>query len=894
MLHEESEDHGMAGVIDADTHIIESENVWQFFDADLRQKKPALVAFPDPDNGTVSHRWIIDGDVVPKPNGRGGVFLHTPPMSEQEAVDLDWACRSLTDPATRVAHMQRMGVETQVVYPTMFITFLTHDVKLEIAMCRSFARFMAEVWAQSENRLRWIAPLPLRSIDASLEAMHFAKDNGAVGVLFRGIEEELSLAEPYFEPVYAEAERLNLPICIHTGSGSPTFTEMCNSRYMGNFAHIRLLPLIAFHDLIANKVPERYPNLRFGFIEAAASWVPFLLHFLNRRNRVNKGQLGPIMSRAFGRQDSHGEPTTLLRARLAGGIMTEKHVGTSHLSRPTARRRLLRGAGLTTAGLLAASAAGCSRGGGAGQGQKAPAVDSGAKQPKRGGTITYAGGSGAGSWDVEALGFDPHTQLEFFAKSYTLIYQRLLAYNLRTWAVEPELAQKWEQPSQTEYVFHLQPGVTWHNKAPVNGRPLTTDDVLWSLERVRTNDPRFLYRSFLDSIDKVEAPDKATLRMTLKGPDAVMLKKLAIDNMAVLAREAVDKDPKLSTAESVIGTGAFVMTSMTPKVSAEYVRNPAYWKPGLPYLDGFRTQRLSDLLSAWSAFLANQVDAVLVPGSEVSKFITQQGPGYTPSWYADDTFGTLEAPNVRMKPMDDARVTRALRLLIDHDELIKSWAEVQHGKGGYGSIFPSALSAWDLTDAEYRSHLEWKQPKDDAAKQALSLLSAAGYSKDKPLRFELDSTSGNPAIPPAAQLVQAQWKRLSQGVVDVQLQLQDTGASQSTLAKRTFSFAQIGTSTGLVDPDSWLTTTYHSNGSQNYTGFSDPQADAMIDKQQTIFDETQRKAAVKEIILYMIDHGPSTIAANRFFLQAVRPRVQNHAPEYYLNGRQYQSVWLAS
>jgi hypothetical protein len=68
----------------------------------------------------------------------------------------------------------------------------------------------------------------------------------------------------------------------------------------------------------------------------------------------------------------------------------------------------------------------------------------------------------------------------------------------------------------------------------------------------------------------------------------------------------------------------------------------------------------------------------------------------------------------------------------------------------------------------------------------------------------------------------------------------------------------------------------------------------MIDKQRTIFDDKQRKAAVRDIVLYMIDRSPTTIGANRFFLYAVTPPVQNHRPEYFLNGRQYESVWLNS
>ena len=92
--------------------------------------------------------------------------------------------------------------------------------------------------------------------------------------------------------------------------------------------------------------------------------------------------------------------------------------------------------------------------------------------------------------------------------------------------------------------------------------------------------------------------------------------------------------------------------------------------------------------------------------------------------------------------MDDARVPRALRLLIDHDEFITAWAETVFGRGAHGSIFPLALADWDLTQDEYKQQLEWKQPKDDAIKEALSMLSAAGFDKQTPLRFSLIAATG--------------------------------------------------------------------------------------------------------------------------------------------------------
>ena len=118
----------MPGVIDSDTHVVESEEMWQFFDEAMSPRRPVLVTSPDPQTGVVSHRWVIDGNLFPKPFGRGGAFLATPPMSEQESVEMEWGSRSLIDPAARLASMDSMGVEAQIIFPTLFIAYLTDPV----------------------------------------------------------------------------------------------------------------------------------------------------------------------------------------------------------------------------------------------------------------------------------------------------------------------------------------------------------------------------------------------------------------------------------------------------------------------------------------------------------------------------------------------------------------------------------------------------------------------------------------------------------------------------------------------------------------------------------------------------------------------------------------------
>ena len=143
---------------------------------------------------------------------------------------------------------------------------------------------------------------PLHSVEGTITELRWAKENGAVGVFFRGLEGDLSLDEPYFFPVYQAANDLNLPICIHTGAGSPAMTSIFDVTRSRTFPHVRMLPLMAFRNLVANNIPQMFPNLRWGFIETGASWVPYVVKAIKRG--PNKGQeiddVGPDMFKRLG------------------------------------------------------------------------------------------------------------------------------------------------------------------------------------------------------------------------------------------------------------------------------------------------------------------------------------------------------------------------------------------------------------------------------------------------------------------------------------------------------------------------------------------------------------------------------------------------------------------
>jgi len=555
------------------------------------------------------------------------------------------------------------------------------------------------------------------------------------------------------------------------------------------------------------------------------------------------------------------------------------------------RRRLVRNATLGGGTLALAATLACGSRKGA-QPSSSGGGASGPQTAKRGGTMVRA------STNQFDANLDPHPLQPVYTSYYSLFYQTLLQLNPRTAALEPQLALKWEQPSPTEYLFHLAPNVKFHNKPPANGRPMTADDVVYSLNRVRTNDPRFQNRLLFSSIDKIEPVDKVTVRVTTKQPDVSTLTNLASTSAAILAPEVVDKAGKFADPDTAVGTGAFILKEHLQNQSSTVVRNPDYWKPGLPYFDSIKSQYFADSNTTYSAFLAGQVVVACnaLPGPDAKKtFDEQAGKPYAAEWYSDISYTTVQA-NVQRKPFDDPRVPKALRLLIDHDEASNSWAVTWFGRGYASAYLPAGMQDWDLSQEEYKKYLEFKQPKDDAVKEALSLLAAAGFSKDRPLKFPLTGLNSSDFGKAEAENHQAQINKFGQGVVQVpNLQLYLLAVQNQVLAEGNFDYMSSNAVPAQpYDVDSWFTTFYHSGGGRNNGKYSDPKLDGLIDKQRTIFDTNQRKAAVKDILRYMMDNAPYTAWSGRYLFNLESRKVHNWAPEGISTtwGYNYEQVWM--
>lgn len=258
--------------IDADAHVIECERTWDYMEGADRQHRPVLVREAAGD-GSVRQYWVIEG----RAHAQANVGLNTPRES-----------REMADVQARLRHMDELEIDIQVLYPSLFLRPLTRRPEVELALCRAYNRWLADIWSQAKDRLRWVALPPLLSREEMVRELRWARDHGACGAFLRGIEYDLNLDDPFFYPLYETVCDLDIPIGIHAGNNSFFWNDLFFNE--GGYSRAKFPVMSAFHTIIMSDLPKQFPTLRVAFVEAASQWLPGAIHDAARRLERRRGQ----------------------------------------------------------------------------------------------------------------------------------------------------------------------------------------------------------------------------------------------------------------------------------------------------------------------------------------------------------------------------------------------------------------------------------------------------------------------------------------------------------------------------------------------------------------------------------------------------------------------------
>ena len=343
------------GWVDADAHVVESPRTWDYLTPSEQKYRPALF---DPNDGTQRQNWVIDGKIR-------GLFRFA--FTEEALVErskrvgrqmtTSMATRDVANVGARLAHMDELGIDVQILYTSIFLDQCTERPEVDVALCGAYNRWMADVWKEGKGRLRWMCVLPFLSMPDAMDQLRFAKENGACGVFMRPIEGPRSVDDPYFFPFYEEASKLDLCIGLHQSNGNAHLVDMLANPdgTRDFFNQYRIFNVGAFFRLVSSGLPKTFPKLRFGFIETAASWIPWVVYELRRRmdtvdNKLPEDLLheyslyvtcqigddvpyllqqagdGALMiGTDYGHADSSTELEALTSLRENGGISTDMH-----------------------------------------------------------------------------------------------------------------------------------------------------------------------------------------------------------------------------------------------------------------------------------------------------------------------------------------------------------------------------------------------------------------------------------------------------------------------------------------------------------------------------------------------------------------------------------------
>ncbi|HEY4135813.1 MAG TPA: amidohydrolase family protein [Alphaproteobacteria bacterium] len=258
--------------IDSDAHVIETARTFAYMQEHDPKNAPLVLTqtagTPRKNNSGGLHKehWLIDNRSIPK----------------DKIVDnaTSESAREMTDIAARLKHMDELEVDVQVLYPTMFLRPLTERPEIATGLAQSYNRWLGEIWRQGQGRLRWVAIPPLLEMDRVRDELAWAKDHGACGIFLNGMEFNKSLSNPYFFPLYEAAQELDLALCLHAGINSFTVNDLFID---DAFMKFKLSIVGAFHNLVMQGIPQKFPKARWGFIEVSAQWVPYALKDLKHR-----------------------------------------------------------------------------------------------------------------------------------------------------------------------------------------------------------------------------------------------------------------------------------------------------------------------------------------------------------------------------------------------------------------------------------------------------------------------------------------------------------------------------------------------------------------------------------------------------------------------------------
>ncbi len=400
-----------------------------------------------------------------------------------------------------------------------------------------------------------------------------------------------------------------------------------------------------------------------------------------------------------------------------------------------------------------------------------------------------------------------------------LIFDGLVAHDAN-FHFTPALAQSWDQPDPKTLIFHLRDGIRFHD-----GRPLTSRDVVWTINSMRDGTVISPKAATYASVDSIEAPDARTVIFHLKHPDNFLLRNLSTEAMGI-----VPQGSGRDFWRHPIGTGPFRFVSQQIDQDVVLERNPQSWALA-PKLDRVRFAVVPDSITQSLELEKGSGDVAVnsVPMDSLRVL------GQRPNLQIDASPGTqiqYVAFNLRDPLLQDSRVRQAISCAIDRDLIIKSLMD------GYARPAQSMLPAthWAFTSNVPRF--------DYDPARAARLLDESGHPAGPGgIRFHVTmKTSTDEGTRLLAAVLQQQLARVG---IALDLRSYEFATFYADITRGAFQMYSLRWIGGNEQPDIFsyaFSTALFSPKGANRGHYSNPRLDALLDEAAKDPDQSRRRA----------------------------------------------------
>jgi peptide/nickel transport system substrate-binding protein len=404
--------------------------------------------------------------------------------------------------------------------------------------------------------------------------------------------------------------------------------------------------------------------------------------------------------------------------------------------------------------------------------------------------------------------------------------------------IVPDLATAWSVSEDGKALtFKLREGVRWHD-----GKPFTSADVkcTWDAVTGRTDskmrkNPR---KTWWWNIKDITTGGPSEVTFHLEDPQPSLLVMLAGGFSPVYPCHVTAAQMRTQP----IGTGPFRFREFKQNEGIKLVRNPDYWKPAKPYLDGIEYTIIPSRATAILALVSGKYDLTLTGelNPENAKEVQAQVPEMQCVVQASNTQGNLLI-NRDKPPFDDPLLRRALVLAIDRKAFSEILSRGINKIGGAMLAPPEGIWGWSeefmATVPGYGGDVEKSREEGRAIMRQL------GFGPDKPMPLKVSTRNVASYRDSSVILID----HLKSVYIQGELEVLDSSVWYAKMVRKDYAVGMNVQGTGIDDPDVQFFENYKCGSERNYTAYCNPELERLFHQQSRMADFDARRKLVWEI-----------------------------------------------